>query len=88
MIKNKVRDKQFYILLGNVLKARREYLCYSLQDVSNKMLNKISRQAIQKYENGILELRVDIFNLLCNALQLEPQSVLDEVNKKRKDTHN
>ena len=44
----------------------------SLQDLADKLENKVSRQALHKYEKGEVIPDSEMINLLCTALNVRP----------------
>jgi Zn-dependent peptidase ImmA (M78 family) len=45
---------------------------FSLQDLANKLNNRISRQALHKYEKGEVMPDSEMINLLCDAMNVRP----------------
>lgn len=54
------------------LKSARLMNGMSIQDLVNKLDNKISKQAISRYENGIMQPSGENLSLLCKALKVKP----------------
>ena len=75
-------DSSLNEVIGSVLKTKRENQGLSLEELSNKMDNKIKRQNIAYYENARSRLKLNKFLLICEALQLEPNEVFDEIQMK------
>ena len=75
-------DKEFNRIVGEVLKNKRERKGYSLQDLSNKIDKKVSRQTLSKYENNQSNIRNGIFVAICNALGENPADVFEEISLK------
>ena len=75
-------DKEFNRIVGEVLKQKRERKGYSLQELSNKINNKVSRQTLYKYENNQSNIRNGIFILVCKALGESPGDVFEEISLK------
>lgn len=75
-------DKEFNRIVGEVLKNKRERKDISLQELSNKIKNKVSRQTINKYENNLSNIRNDVFIAICEALGEYPPDVYEEISLK------
>lgn len=75
-------DKEFNRIVGEVLKSKRERKGYSLQELSNKMKNKVSRQTLNKYENNLSNIRNGTFVSICEALGEYPPDVFEEISLK------
>lgn len=75
-------DKEFNRIVGEVLKNKRERKGISLQELSNKIKNKVSRQTINKYENNLSNIRNDVFIAICQALGEYPPDVYEEISLK------
>lgn len=45
---------------------------YSLQDLANALDNRVTKQALNKYEKGLMKPDTEILLLLCNALDVRP----------------
>lgn len=83
MIKdNNYLDAELNTIIGEVLKKHREQQGLSLEELSNKMNNKIIRQNIHNYENARTRLKLSRFLMICEALHLDPNEVFDEINMK------
>jgi len=82
MDKEGLLDKEFNRIVGEVLKAKREKRGYSLQDLSNKINNKVSRQTLNKYENNLSNIRNGVFASICEALGEKPEEVFEEISLK------
>ena len=82
MNKDDLLDKEFNKIVGEVLKAKRERKGYSLQELSNKMRNKVSRQTLSKYENNTSTIRNGIFISICEALGEYPPDIFEEISLK------
>lgn len=82
MNKDDLLDKEFNKIVGEVLKAKRERKGYSLQELSNKMRNKVSRQTLSKYENNTSNIRNGVFISICEALGESPSDVFEEISLK------
>lgn len=75
-------DKEFNRIVGEVLKNKRERKGYSLQELSNKMKKKVSRQTLNKYENNLSNVRNGTFMTICEALGERPEDVYEEISLK------
>src|ERR1035437_10112693 len=59
-------------LFAERLKAARMMNGLSLQELSDKLEKRVSRQAIHKYENGEVIPDSEMLNFLCEALDVRP----------------
>jgi Zn-dependent peptidase ImmA (M78 family)/DNA-binding XRE family transcriptional regulator len=59
-------------LFAERLKSARMMNGFSLQDLSDKLENRVSRQALHKYENGEVIPDSDMLSYLCEALGVRP----------------
>ena len=75
-------DKVFNKIVGEVLKNKRERKGYSLQELSNKIGNKVSRQTLNKYETNNSNIRNGTFIAICKALGEHPSDVFEEISLK------
>lgn len=75
-------DKEFNRIVGEVLKSKRERKGYSLQELSNRIGNKVSRQTLNKYENNLSNVRHGTFIAICEALGEYPPDVFEEISLK------
>jgi len=75
-------DKEFNRVVGEVLKNKRERKGYSLQELSNRIGNKVSRQTLNKYENNLSNIRNGTFIAICEALGEYPPEVFEEISLK------
>ena len=75
-------DKEFNRVVGEVLKSKRERKGYSLQELSNRIGNKVSRQTLNKYENNLSNVRHGTFIAICEALGEYPPDVFEEISLK------
>lgn len=75
-------DKEFNRIVGEVLKGKRERKGYSLQELSDKMNKKVSRQTLNKYENNLSNVRNGTFISICEALGEYPPDVFEEISLK------
>lgn len=75
-LSNRMKD------IMKTLKERREYLNFSFQDLSKK--TGISKSTLQRYETGsIKNIPMDKFEILSNALKIDPNEVLGYDNYKK-----
>lgn len=82
MRNDELLDKEFNRIVGEVLKNKRERKGYSLQELSNKIGNKVSRQTLSKYENNTSNVRNGTFIAICEALGEYPPDVYEEISLK------
>ena len=75
-------DKEFNRIVGEVLKNKRERKGMSLQELSNKINKKVSRQTLNKYENNLSNIRNGTFIAICEALGEYPPDVYEEISLK------
>lgn len=75
-------DKEFNRIVGEVLKNKRERKGYSLQELSDRMNKKVSRQTLNKYENNLSNIRNGMFIAYCEALGEYPPDVFEEISLK------
>lgn len=59
-------------LFAERLKSARMMNGFSLQDLSDKLENRVTRQALHKYENGEVIPDSEMLNFLCIALSVRP----------------
>jgi len=57
---------------GERLKAGRIMKGYSLQDLADALGNRVTRQALSKYENGLMNADSEVLLLICKALGVRP----------------
>jgi len=53
---------------------------YSLQDLADALDGKLSKQALNKYEQGLMKPESDVLLLLCNALDVRPDFFTREMS--------
>lgn len=73
-------DSSFNKIVGLQLKKIREDNNVSLEELSNKLNNKLSRQTLSTYETGRSKIKVSVFIDICNALGYSPDEVFEEIN--------
>lgn len=71
-------DNQLNLVIAELLKKYRIEKGYSLEELSNRINNKVSRQMLFKYENSKARIKLNIFNLICYALDKTPQEMWAE----------
>jgi Zn-dependent peptidase ImmA (M78 family)/DNA-binding XRE family transcriptional regulator len=54
------------------LKSARVMKGYSLQDLTDSLDNAVSKQALNKYEQGLMKPESSILLMICNALEVRP----------------
>ena len=69
-------------IIGETLKKYRELKGYSLEELSNKIGNKVSRQTLSTYEFGRSKIKISMFVDICKALDVEPNDMLEEISMK------
>ena len=74
-----ILDYDFNMITGKVLKERRQRLGYSLETLSTKMNNLVTKQALSRYENGSARIKNNIFVEICYALKSTPLEIFSEV---------
>lgn len=77
-----ILDYDFNLIAGKIIKEKREQIGYSLDMLSNKMNNLVTKQAISQYEKGKARIKNNVFVAICNALKCEPVDVYTEIQKK------
>ena len=75
-------DSVFNNTVGSVLKKEREKQNMSLEELAKKINYKVKRQTLFYYETGRSKIKVTTFIEICNALHLNPEEVLEEINLK------
>ena len=64
-----------YDILGKKLKYKREELCYSQDELSQKLLN-LSRTSISNIEKGRQQPPLHVIYQLCNVLKVDIHTIL------------
>ena len=80
--KDRYMDSMLNKVIGDVLKKCREEKNLTLEQLSNKLNNKVSRQTLSTYEMGRSKIKISMFIEICEALQLDPNEVFEEINMK------
>lgn len=69
-------------IIGETLKKYRELKGYSLEELSNRIDNKVSRQTLSTYEFGRSKIKISMFVDICKALDVKPNDMLEEISMK------
>lgn len=69
-------DKILYIEIGKILKKARLQKNMSLQNVSDALGNKKTKQTIMRYENGTSRIEAETMKDLCRILGLDADTVI------------
>lgn len=77
-----ILDYDFNMITGKVLKEKRQSLGYSLDTLSDKMNNLVTKQALSRYENGGARIKNSIFVAICYALKSTPVEIFKEVSER------
>lgn len=77
-----ILDYDFNMIAGKVLKEKRVAQGLSLDSLSNKMNNLVSKQAISRYEKGEARIKNNVFVSICYALNCEPVDIYTEISKR------
>lgn len=80
--KDSYMDSMLNKIIGETLKKYRENKGYSLEELSSKIGNKVSRQTLSTYEFGRSKIKISMFIEICNALGINPNDTLEEINFK------
>ena len=75
-------DSGFNRIVGLELKRIREEKGLSLEELSAKMKNPVSRQTLSTYEFGRSKIKLNVFIDICESLGLNPTEVFDDINIK------
>lgn len=67
-------------IIGEELKRVRENAGLSLEELSNKIGNKVSRQTLSTYETGRSKIKISMFLDICKALGVNPVEVYENIN--------
>ena len=86
-IKNDITSDELSKILANIIKEERIKHHYSLEDLSNALMNKKNRQTLHKYENGLLNIPYDIFFDICDIFNIDnaflENITVDKVEKEK-----
>lgn len=77
-----ILDYDFNMITGKVLKERRQQLGYSLDTLSNRMNNLVTKQALFRYENGSARIKNNIFVEICYALKCTPLEMFSKISER------
>ena len=55
------------------LKSARLMNGYSMQDLSDRLNNQLSKQSVSRYESGMMEPSKKSLKILCKALGIKPE---------------
>lgn len=77
-----ILDYDYNMIAGKVLKEKRQSKEYSLDTLSNKMNNLVSKQALSRYEKGEARIKNNVFLAICYALNYEPIDVFTEIGER------
>lgn len=77
-----ILDYEYNMIAGKVLREKRQAKGYSLDTLSNKINNLVSKQAISRYENGEARIKNNVFMAICYGLNCEPIDVFNEIGKR------
>ena len=77
---NKHIDATFNLVASEIIKKYREKSGMSLSELARKV--KLSKNMIFKYENNISRMKITPFINICNALNLNPEDVFNEISIK------
>lgn len=80
--KDSYMDSLLNKIIGETLKKYRELKGYSLEELSNKINNKVSRQTLSTYETGRSKIKITMYVDICKALGIDPGEVLEEISIK------
>ena len=80
--KDSYMDSLLNKIIGETMKKYREKNNLSLEELSNKINNKVSRQTLSTYETGRSKIKIEMFCDICEALGVKPNDMLEEINMK------
>lgn len=69
-------------IASNVIKEKRLKMGYSLEELSNRLNNIVTRQSLFRYETNEARMKNTIFKQICLALNENPNDVWNEINNK------
>ena len=78
--KDSYMDSPLNKIIGEELKKIREQAGLTLEELSNKIGNKVSRQTLSTYESGRSKIKIDMFIEICNATGSNPNEVYENIN--------
>ncbi|TAH42329.1 MAG: ImmA/IrrE family metallo-endopeptidase [Bacteroidetes bacterium] len=71
-------SKESQNIFGSRLKLARKMAGMSLQDLSDALINKVSKQALSKYETGLMNPTSQVLLAIAKALKIKPDYFLKE----------
>lgn len=71
-------DKQSENIFGSRLKLARKMAGYSLQDLADALQNRVSKQALSKYEVGQMNPTSEVLMAIASALKVRPDYFLQK----------
>lgn len=80
-MKNDNLDYNFNKVIGKNLRQERLKKGYSLEELSEKLDNKVSRQALFKYESNKSRIKKNIFDEICKSLGIESREMYSRIMK-------
>lgn len=80
--KDAYMDSLLNKIIGETLKKYREKNKISLEELSNRINNKVSRQTLSTYELGRSKIKISMFVDICNALGVSPNDLVEEISMK------
>lgn len=75
-------DYQLNKIAASVIKEKRLAKGYSLEELSNKLNNIVTRQSLFRYESNEARMKNNIFKKICLALDEDPTTVWNEINSR------
>lgn len=78
--KDAYMDSLLNKIIGETLKRYREERGLTLEELGNKLNDKVSRQTLSTYETGRSKIKTQRFIDICKALNIDPAEVLEEIN--------
>ncbi len=75
-------DYQLNKIASSIIKEKRLAKGYSLEELSNKLDNIVTRQSLFRYESNEARMKNSIFKKICLALDEDPSSVWNEINNR------
>lgn len=80
--KDAYMDSLLNKIIGETLKKYREKNKISLEELSKRINNKVSRQTLSTYELGRSKIKISMFVDICNALGVSPNDLVEEISMK------
>ena len=75
-------DYQLNKIAASVIREKRLAKGYSLEELSNKLNNIVTRQSLFRYESNEARMKNNIFKKICLALDEDPTTVWNEINSR------